>query len=60
MSRVYVKQRDYDSALKFLQRMMQLSVEAFGESSEQLGSIYLQMAKIHARRRDVASAICDQ
>ena len=40
--------------------MMALSVEAYGEGSEQVGNIYLQMAKIYAKRRDVASAIGDQ
>lgn len=57
MTRVYNKQRDYDSSIKLLQRMMQLSKEAFGGDSEQVGNVYLQLARIHAKRRDVAGAI---
>ena len=60
MARVYTKQRDYDSSLKLLQKMMELSQENYGEESEQVGNVFLQMAKIHARRRDVAMAIGDQ
>ena len=60
MARVYTKQRDYDSSLKYLQRMMDLSRQSYGEESEQVGNVYLQMAKIHAKRRDVALAISDQ
>lgn len=40
--------------------MMELSKETYGETSEQVGNVFLQMAKIHARRRDVAMAIGDQ
>lgn len=60
MARVYLKQRDYDSSLKLLQRMMLLSTESYGEDSEQVGNVYLQMARIHAKRRDVADAIANQ
>ena len=41
MTRVYTKQRDYDSSLKLLQRMMQLSRESYGEDSEQVGNVFL-------------------
>lgn len=41
MARVYLKQRDYDSSLKLLQRMMLLSTESYGEDSEQVGNVYL-------------------
>ena len=60
MARVHTKQRDYDSSLKYLQRMMDLSRQAYGAESEQAGNVHLQMAKIHAKRRDVALAISDQ
>jgi len=40
--------------------MMQLSKDAFGGDSEQVGNVYLQMARIHAKRRDVGVAIANQ
>ena len=60
MSRAYLKMKDYDQSMKLLQRMMQLSTTTYGEQSEQVGNVYLQMAKIEAKRRDVASAIVNQ
>jgi len=39
--------------------MMQLSRDTYGESSEQAGNVFLQMAKIHAKRHDVGQAIGD-
>ena len=41
MARVYTKQRDYDSSLKYLQRMMELSKESYGPDSEQAGNVFL-------------------
>jgi len=56
MSKVYIKMRDYDQSVKLLRKMMFLSSEAYGESSEQVGNVHLQLAKITARRRDVVGA----
>lgn len=41
MSRVYIKMRDYDQSVKLLRKMMFLSSEAYGESSEQVGNVHL-------------------
>ena len=40
--------------------MMQISEESYGEKSEQVGNVCLQLAKIQARRRDLPLAIQNQ
>ena len=60
MSKVFSKQRDYDSSLKLLHKMSDLSRSTYGEDCEQVGNVFLQTAKIHAKRRDVGGAIADQ
>ena len=44
-------------SVKLLQKMMLLSKDSYGEESEQVGNVYLQLAKIHAKRQDVAGAV---
>lgn len=56
-TKVYVKMRDFDMSVKLLQKMMLLSKDSYGEESEQVGNVYLQLAKIHAKRQDVAGAV---
>ena len=41
MCRVYTKLRDYDSSIKLLLRMKQLSSDSYGTDSEQVGNVYL-------------------
>jgi len=41
MAKVFLKMRDYDQSVKLLKKMMLLSCDAYGDSSEQVGNVHL-------------------
>lgn len=57
MSKVYIKQKDYETALKILSKIETITEENTGDDVEPLGQIYLQTAKVYAKKRENTSAI---
>ena len=57
MSKVYIKQKDYETALKILSKIETITGENVGDDVEPLGQIYLQTAKVYAKKRENTSAI---
>ena len=57
MAKVYIRQKEYETALKLLQKIEKITEESQGEDTEPLGNIYLQIAKVYAKKREDQSAI---
>ena len=57
MSKVYIKQKEFETALKFLQKIEKITEDNIGDDMEPLGNIYLQIAKVFAKKREETSAI---
>ena len=57
IGQVYLRQRDYESALNVLGEAWELFEMAFGTQTEQVGNIYLEIAVVHNKKKDADEAI---
>ena len=57
MASVYIKQKEFEMALKILQKIEKITEENSGEDTEALGNVYIQIAKVYAKKREETTAI---
>ena len=57
IGQVYLRQKDYESALNILGEAWELYEMAFGTQSEQVGHCYIEIASVHNRKKDLEEAI---
>ena len=57
IGQVYLRQKDFESALNVLGEAWELYEMAFGTQSEQVGNCYIEIAAVHNRKKDIEEAI---
>ena len=60
IAKVHIKQKDYDSALKYLQKIETITSVDETSEPEALANIYIQIAKVFAKKREDKLAIKHQ
>ena len=57
VSNCFVKMKEYDKALEYMQQVWQISEQHYGFKSESCGLVYLETAKIYGKKEDWPHAI---
>jgi len=57
VSNCFVKMKEYEKALEYMEKVWQISEQNFGFKSESCGLVYLETAKIYGKKLDFPHAI---
>ena len=52
MAQVFSKLKDYDNAVSYLSNVWEISEVKFGTKSEEVGAVYLELAKVYLKKKD--------
>ncbi len=53
----FVKMKEYDKALEYMEKVWSISEQHYGFKSESCGLVYLETAKIYGKKHDYPNAI---
>jgi len=57
MAQVYTKLKEYENAITYLSLVWEISEAQFGRKSEEVGKVYLELAKVYLKKKDFNEAI---
>lgn len=49
---MYTKLKDYDNAVNYLSSVWEISEQKYGTSSEEVGNVYIELAKVYLKKKD--------
>lgn len=57
MAHVHTKLKDYESAITYLSNVWEIAESKYGRKSEEVGKVYLELAKVYLKKKEFDEAI---
>jgi tetratricopeptide (TPR) repeat protein len=57
MAHVHSKLKEYDNAINCLSQVWELAEAKFGRKAEEVGKVYLELAKVYLKKKEFEEAI---